>query len=25
MLFRQPPAPDDSADGTIEIRFKHPE
>ena len=25
MLFRQPPVPDDSADGTIEIRFKHPE
>src|SRR5580698_1854011 len=24
-LFRQPPVPDDSADGTIEIRFKHPE
>jgi type IV secretion system protein TrbL len=25
MLLRQPPVPDDSADGTIEIRFKHPE
>jgi type IV secretion system protein TrbL len=25
MFFRQPPVPDDSADGTIEIRFKHPE
>lgn len=25
MLFRQPPVPDDSADGNIEIRFKHPE
>jgi type IV secretion system protein TrbL len=23
--FRQPPVPDDSADGNIEIRFKHPE
>jgi hypothetical protein len=23
--FRQPPIPDDSADGTIHIRFKHPE
>ena len=25
MAFRQPPVPDDSADGNIEIRFKHPE
>jgi P-type conjugative transfer protein TrbL len=25
MLFRQPPVPDDSADGNVEIRFKHPE
>jgi type IV secretion system protein TrbL len=25
MPFRQPPVPDDSADGNIEIRFKHPE
>lgn len=25
MLFRQPPVPDDSAEGNIEIRFKHPE
>jgi type IV secretion system protein TrbL len=25
MFFRPPPVPDDSADGTIEIRFKHPE
>jgi hypothetical protein len=23
--FRPPPIPDDSADGTIHIRFKHPE
>lgn len=23
--FRQPPIPDDSADGSVEIRFKHPE
>ncbi|HVR45273.1 MAG TPA: P-type conjugative transfer protein TrbL [Candidatus Binatia bacterium] len=25
MLFRQPPVPDDSADGNVEVRFKHPE
>jgi type IV secretion system protein TrbL len=25
MAFRQPPVPDDSADGNVEIRFKHPE
>ncbi len=25
MALRQPPVPDDSADGNIEIRFKHPE
>ena len=25
MLLRQPPVPDDSADGNVEIRFKHPE
>jgi hypothetical protein len=25
MLFRRPPVPDDSADGNVEIRFKHPE
>ncbi|MBV9719216.1 MAG: P-type conjugative transfer protein TrbL [Candidatus Eremiobacteraeota bacterium] len=24
MIFRQPPVPDDAADGNIEIRFKHP-
>jgi len=23
--IRQPPIPDDSADGNVEIRFKHPE
>jgi P-type conjugative transfer protein TrbL len=25
ILFRQPPVPDDSADGNVEIRFKHPD
>jgi type IV secretion system protein TrbL len=25
LAFRQPPIPDDSADGNIEIRFKHPD
>ena len=25
VVFRQPPVPDDSADGNIEIRFKHPD